>query len=80
MKPHHLIWLIVAGVLAWGIFHALGTYLNYQYQSEAYPNPWRTVMVLGCVAAFVGFWAVMLVVRNARVRRQQSSDSQSPHA
>lgn len=72
MKPNHLIWLIVAGVAAWGTFHAVGTYFNYQYQWGAYRNAWRSVVVLGAVGAFVAFWAAMLAARSARLRRQQN--------
>ena len=52
--------LIMAGVLGWGIFHAVGAYnLNH--------NPGRPLMVLGCVVAFLGFWAIMLASRARRL-------------
>ena len=73
MKPAWVITLIVLAVLAWGVFHAVGAYmLNH--------NPWRAVMVLGCVAAFLGFWGAMLAARRARLRRQEQSRWQSPDA
>ncbi|MFM7207306.1 MAG: hypothetical protein ACKO4T_11645 [Planctomycetaceae bacterium] len=52
--------LIMAGIVAWGGFHAIGAWrLNH--------DPRRMLMVLGCVAAFLGFWAVMLATwRRAR--------------
>jgi protein-S-isoprenylcysteine O-methyltransferase Ste14 len=44
------------------VFHAIGAYrLNH--------NPLRIVVVLGCVLAFLGFWAAMLASRSARLRR-----------
>ena len=47
--------VIIAGLLAWAIFHAVGAYLfNY--------NPWRGVVVLACFAIFIGGW--MLLLRN----------------
>jgi protein-S-isoprenylcysteine O-methyltransferase Ste14 len=66
MKPAGVISLIVLSVLAWGVFHAVGAYtLNH--------NPWRAVMVVGCVAAFLGFWGAMLASRRARLRRAEQS-------
>lgn len=69
MKPHQVIWLIVAAVLAWGTFHAVGTYLNVEHQAEAYRNIWRPIVVLTCVLGFLAFWGVMLAVRRNRLRR-----------
>jgi protein-S-isoprenylcysteine O-methyltransferase Ste14 len=62
MTASRTILLIMAAVLAWGVFHAIGAYrLNH--------NPLRIVVVLGCVLAFLGFWAAMLASRSARLRR-----------
>jgi hypothetical protein len=56
--------LIAVAVTAWGVFHAIGAYqLNH--------NPARPVMVLACVAAYLGFWGLMLRSRRARLARQQ---------
>jgi hypothetical protein len=55
--------LIMVAVLAWGIFHAVGAY-RYNH------NPLRAVMVLVCVAAYLGFWGAMLASRRARLARQ----------
>jgi hypothetical protein len=56
-----LIWAIVAGVAVWGVVLAVGAWrLNH--------NPWRTVVVLACVAAFLGFWGAMLAIRARRIR------------
>lgn len=53
---------IMAGIVVWGLFHAVGAWrLNH--------DPRRLLMVLGCVAAFLGFWLVMLASwRRARSR------------
>jgi len=53
---------VALGVLGWGIFHAIGAWrLN--------GNPLRAVVVLACVAAFLGFWMTMLAVRRRRLSR-----------
>ena len=53
-------WIMV-GVVAWGVFHAIGAWrLN--------NDPRRMLIVLGCVAAFLGFWAAMLSARARRLR------------
>jgi CHASE2 domain-containing sensor protein len=44
---------IMLGIVAWGLFHAIGAWrLNH--------DPRRLLMVLACVAAFLGFWLAML--------------------
>ena len=44
---------IMLGIVIWGVFHAFGAWrLNH--------DPRRMLVVLGCVAAFLGFWLVML--------------------
>lgn len=64
MNQQTVINLIMGCVLAWGAFHALGAYLlNY--------NPLRPLIVLGCVAVFLGFWSLMLSARAARLRRER---------
>jgi hypothetical protein len=55
-----LIVLIFLGVLAWGVFHAVGAYrLNH--------NVARPLVVLGCTLAFLGFWLIMLRSRSRRI-------------
>jgi protein-S-isoprenylcysteine O-methyltransferase Ste14 len=57
-----LIVLIFLGVLAWGVFHAVGAYrLNH--------NVARPLVVLGCTLAFLGFWLIMLRSRSRRIDR-----------
>jgi CHASE2 domain-containing sensor protein len=48
------------GIVAWGLFHAIGAWrLNH--------DPRRLLVVLACVAAFLGFWLTMLAAfRRAR--------------
>ena len=53
---------VVAGIVVWGVFHAIGAWrFNH--------NPLRAVVVLACVAAFVGFWMTMLAVRQRRLSK-----------
>ena len=59
--------LIMVAVLAWGIFHAVGAY-RYNH------NPLRAVMVLACVAAYLGFWGAMLATRRARLARRSKEE------
>ncbi len=51
---------ITVGVAVWGAVLAVGAWrLNH--------NPWRAVLVAACVAAFLGFWWLMLAVRARRM-------------
>lgn len=60
---------LMVGLLAWGLFHAVGAYrFNH--------NPWRSVVVLACSLAFLGFWAAMLASRKRRLDRQAAADKQ----
>jgi len=53
---------IMAGVVAWGCIHAVGAWrLNH--------DPRRMLVVLACVAAFLGFWSAMLAARRRRLAR-----------
>ena len=51
---------VVLGVLAWGVFHAVGAW---RYNN----NPLRAVVVLACELGFLGFWMTMLAVRQRRL-------------
>jgi len=55
--------LIMVGVAAWGLFHAVGAYL-YNHDMR------RFFFVIGCVVAFLGFWGVMLASRKRRLDRE----------
>jgi predicted ferric reductase len=45
---------IMAAIVVWGLFHAIGAWrLNNDVR--------RLFVVLGCVAAFLGFWGALLV-------------------
>lgn len=59
---------IMVAVLTWGIYHAIGAY-RYNH------NPMRAVMVLGCVAAYLGIWCLLLAARRARLEREAADTS-----
>ena len=57
-----LLRLIMIGILAWGAIHAVGAWtLNHDAR--------RPLVVLACVAAFLGFWLAMLSARRRRLGR-----------
>ena len=57
-----LIRWIFGGLTVWGIAQAIGAYsLNH--------DPRRPLIVLGCMAAFLGFWLVLLVMWQKRQRQ-----------
>jgi hypothetical protein len=57
-KTERVLWIIMAAVLVWGTFHAVGAYLfNHNWQ--------RPAMVLGCVATFLAWWAWLLSKRRS---------------
>ena len=59
--------LLIVGVLAWGLYHALGAYLFNH-------NPYRALTVLFCVGIYLGGWGWLLK------RRQTKSRSRTPAA
>ncbi len=60
---HALIGIMLA-VLAWGVFHALGA-------MQLNGNPWRAVVVLTCSIGFIGFWWLMLTIRDEAGGRRE---------
>jgi CHASE2 domain-containing sensor protein len=56
-------WIVVA-VAAWGIVHAVGAW-SFNH------NMLRAVVVIACVAAFLGFWMAMLAVRQRRLTQRR---------
>jgi protein-S-isoprenylcysteine O-methyltransferase Ste14 len=49
---------IMLGLVAWALFLALGDYL-------ANHNPRRPLVIITCVALFIGFWLAILRWRRA---------------
>jgi len=55
---------IMVALVVWGIFHALGAWtLNHDAR--------RPLIVLACVASFLGFWLALLAARRRRLDNQQ---------
>ena len=53
----------MAAIVAWGLFHAVGAWmLNHDAR--------RPLIVIACVAAFLGFWLSLLAARTRRLDRQ----------
>lgn len=64
---------IVLGLVAWGLFHAVGAYrFNH--------NPWRGVVVFSATAAFLGVWALLLAHRRRRLERAAREPAEDPVA
>ena len=58
-----LFW-IMAALVVWGLFHAVGAWtLNHDAR--------RPLIVLACVAAFLGFWLSLLAARRRRLDLEQ---------
>jgi cbb3-type cytochrome oxidase subunit 3 len=55
--------LVMVGLLAWGIFHAVGAFRLDQ-------NPWKAIVVMAFSLAFLGFWALLLRARASRRANQ----------
>jgi len=45
--------IIMGGLTVWAAYVAVGSYL-YNY------NPWRAVIVMGCMGVFLGVWLLLL--------------------
>ena len=54
---------VVVGILAWGVFHAIGAYrFNH--------DPRRGLIVLACVLSFLAFWGLLLWNRARTMRHR----------
>ncbi len=58
-SPRLIIGLIMAALLVWASYLAIGAY----YFNR---NPWRPILVLGCMVVFVGWWLLLLWARSRR--------------
>jgi hypothetical protein len=61
-QNRRLLSLIMFGILVWGAVLAVGTY----HSPEMQANALRTLVVYAFVVAFVGFWAILLKMRDSR--------------
>ena len=63
MSNRLLILLIMLGVIAWGAFHAVGSYLGGLAPAgpgSLSPDVRRGLVVMGFTLAFLGIWALLL--------------------
>jgi threonine/homoserine/homoserine lactone efflux protein len=65
-------WRLILGIMAalvvWGLFHGVGAWrLNNDVR--------RLFVVLGCVAAFLGFWGWLLVAKSRALDRARADRS-----
>ena len=58
-SPSRILWLIMGGLLAWGILLAVGTIL-YPGRLAVY----RAALIFGCTVAFIAFWGLMLLLKS----------------
>ena len=66
--PNRLLWLIMGGLLAWGVFLAVGT-IVFPGRLAIY----RALIIFGCTFVFVVFWGLMLLLRNSKTGDKSES-------
>jgi hypothetical protein len=71
--PHRVILYIMLAVFVWGGLLALGAYL-----SGGNRQLLKADIILGCVAVFLGLWAILLRRRAKRMAEQFGSEKK-PH-
>ena len=65
---NRLLWIIMGGLLAWGIFLAVGTII--------FPGRlaiYRALLIFGCTFVFVAFWGLMLLLRGTKAGGKSES-------
>ncbi|MFN0017407.1 MAG: hypothetical protein ACKVP0_04050 [Pirellulaceae bacterium] len=66
-NPNRILWVIMGGLLAWGLFLAVGT-IVFPGKLAVY----RALMIFGCTFAFVAFWGLMLLPRGSKAGDKES--------
>lgn len=61
------VWIIMAAVGGWGLYHTIGALRSDQNWQVALT---KSLIIFGCVAGFLGFWALALTVRSRKNRTQ----------
>lgn len=78
MNAKQTFWLIIVGVIAWGLYLAVGTSrggVDPVGGGFLKPDVRRGLMVMACVVGFLGFWAAMLAARKRRLNRNETADA-----
>ena len=72
-KPRRsdILW-IMAGLLAWGVFLAVGA-----IRVGGNHALWRGAIVFACTLAFLGLWWAAMFVRQRQVEAQANADDES---
>jgi hypothetical protein len=66
---HTLLIVLTLALLLWGAYHAVGSYFGGFGKENLPHNLGRSLMVFGCMAAFLGFWWFLMLTRKPRNRR-----------
>lgn len=61
-------WIII-GMIVWGLALSLGAFL-FPVQNEGY-RAWKPVIIMTCVALFIGFWVAMLLWLRRKLRTRK---------
>ena len=67
-SPSRILWLIMGGLLAWGILLAVGT-IVYPGRLAVY----RAALIFGCTVVFIAFWGLMLLLKSWSSRPPKDS-------
>ncbi len=59
--------LLLAALAAWGLYHAVGAFLFNR-------DVRRGLVVLACMAAFLGWWVLLLAHRKRKLRRRADAN------
>ena len=81
LRPSRLTWIIMLGITLWGGFHTWGA----AFGPNGHPDwrVWKGLVIASCVALFLGFWGLMLVIRRRRLaidaaRKAATADATQP--
>lgn len=68
-SPKTILLCLIGGLAAWGIYLAIGSFLGQTFETgERQYDFRRGAIVLGCMGAFLGVWAILLLKpRRARI-------------
>lgn len=64
--PRGLLAAIVIGLCVWGGYLAVGSWLGGEKKFQLGPNFWRGVVVAGCFALFLAWWAILWRTRKPK--------------
>ncbi|HEY2761629.1 MAG TPA: hypothetical protein VGI75_12820 [Pirellulales bacterium] len=58
--------ILTVALLAWGSFHAIGAYYGGFGEENLQHDFRRSLVVLACMAVFLGIWWVLILTRKPR--------------